>query len=183
MARFGLAQAAGRCRAPDPSLNPQRTAMLRAVIPSHPMKILSAFFAAVAVSALLVACGGDSKDDATPAATSSVTPSGSPLSDEEYLKVFCTGVTSFREALLTEPREGLVKVVQDYYDSMKAVFPPPDAATFHQEFLDYLEDALEEPTFLVTRDPPVPEGAVRSRLASAVSSVAECKYPTFLEGN
>lgn len=148
------------------------------------MKLLSALFAVVALPALLIACGGsDNKDSGASAPTSSLTPSGAPLSDEEYLKVFCTGVTNFREALLTEPREGLVKVVQGYHDSMQAVVPPPDAATFHQEFLDYLQDALEEPTFLVTRDPPVPESSVRSRLASAVSSVPECKYPTFLEGN
>ncbi|MCA9830861.1 MAG: hypothetical protein R3B97_00135 [Dehalococcoidia bacterium] len=147
------------------------------------MKILPIILVVALAPVLLVSCGSDSKDDPAPAAASPVTPSGDPLTDEAYLKVFCTGVTNFRESLLTETRDGLVKVVQDYYDSMQAIVPPPDVATFHQEFLDYLKDALDEPTYLVTRDPPVPEASVRSRLAAAVSSVPECEYPTFLEGN
>lgn len=143
------------------------------------MKLRSLALGLLMLSALTVACGGD---DAKDKAASSVTPGGPTLTDSQYLAVFCSGVTNYREALLTEPREGLLKVVQQYYDSMAAVVPPPDVAPFHQEFLSYLKDALEEPTYLVTRNPPVPDGPVRSRLAAAVSSVPECKYPTFLEG-
>ena len=148
------------------------------------LHLRAGLFALVAlVGSGLAACGGDdAKDETTATPASSVAPGGSALSDTEYLAVFCTGVTNYREALLTEPREGLVNVVQEYYDAMAVVVPPPDVAPFHQEFLSYLKDALEEPTYLVTRDPPVPEEAVRSRLAAAVASVPECEYPTFLEG-
>jgi hypothetical protein len=145
-------------------------------------------FAAVplaAISLLFGACGGDgdSSSTATPGGDASGSPSaptGTPLSDEDYLHVFCTGISRYREALNTASREELVNVVEDYRDSMAEVVPPADVQEFHTAFVDYLTEAMEEPTALITEDPPVPEASVRERLAEKQSSVDACEYPTFL---
>lgn len=137
-----------------------------------------------AVALAFAACGGGDNDNNSSNGGDSeeATASGEPLSDEEYLRVFCTGVTNYRNALNTAPREGLVDVIEEYIDSMRAVTPPEDAQGFHDEFIGYLEEAVEEPTFLVTRDPPRPPDDVRERLASKTSDIDECEYPTFLDG-
>jgi hypothetical protein len=142
--------------------------------------------ASLAAAALfLAACGGGGGSNSTPTPTptsEAPTPAGPPLSDEEYLRVFCTGVTNYREALNTEPREGLVRVVEEYVASMRAVSPPADIAEFHAAFIRYLEDAVAEPTALITRQPPLPPDEARSRLADKARSIDECRYPTFLDG-
>jgi hypothetical protein len=123
-----------------------------------------------------------SADPAGDQPRTSVTPSGPPLSDEEYLRVFCSGVTTYREAVNTANRDELIQVVQDYLDSMAAVNPPEDLQQFHGEFLSYLDDALDEPTYPLTRNPPVPEESVRSRMADKSADIEECQYPVFLGG-
>jgi hypothetical protein len=162
--------------------------------------LLAALLAALAL--LAAACGGGdgdgasgdndgADDDPTEDASvdpggdqprTSVTPSGPPLSDEEYLRVFCSGVTTYREAVNTANRDELIQVVQDYLDSMAAVNPPEDLQQFHTELLGYLDDALDEPTYLLTRNPPVPEESVRSRMAEKSADIDECQYPVFLGG-
>jgi hypothetical protein len=141
-----------------------------------------------AAAIVLSACGGDSDE---PNGTSSANggdgdattePGSIAATDEEYLRRFCIGVTEYREALNTEPREGLVRVVEDYLASMEELTPPEDMVEFHAAFLDYLRDAVEEPTALITRDPPVPPDDVRERLAEKTDDIPECEYPTFLDG-
>lgn len=150
------------------------------------MRALPALLSLLVVPLLfLAACGGSSEGESespTPGATVSVSPSGPPLSDEEYLRVFCTGVTNFREALNTEPREGLVRVVEEYRDAMAAVNPPADLTEFHAQFVQYLADAVAEPTQLITRQPPLPPEDARKRLAGKTGDIPECQYPTFLDG-
>lgn len=151
------------------------------------MKLWHLSIAAAAASLLLAACGGDGDStdaSATPDASASATngATGAPLSDEEYLRVFCTGISRYRVALNTANRDELIGVVEEYRDSMAAVTPPEDAQEFHADFVDYLTEALEEPTALITRDPPVPENGVRERLAEKQADVPECEYPTFLGG-
>ncbi|MCC6383247.1 MAG: hypothetical protein IT304_12130 [Dehalococcoidia bacterium] len=131
---------------------------------------------------LASACGGGDGGEKT-TATSPV-GGGTPLSDVEYLKVFCTGVTNYYEAVNTQPtKEGIAKVVQAYIDSLKAVQPPADLQDYQAAYLKYLQDAVNDPTRLLTQKPPLPAEGARDRLAGKVKDIPECKYPTFLGGN
>jgi hypothetical protein len=131
--------------------------------------------AVVALGVVLAACGGAGDKSSSP------TSDPNALSDEAYLKVFCTGLTEYREALLTKTTaDDIAKVIKDYIAALKPLSPPQDIAKFHQEYVKYLEDAVNDPTSLVTRNPPEPGASERQRLASKTSNVPECKYPTFL---
>ena len=145
------------------------------------MKRWFLFAAMAAVPLFAFACGDDS-DDGSSADSTGTIASGVALSDEDYLRVFCSGISRYREALNTASREELVDVVEAYRDSMAEVTPPDDVQAFHDAFVAYLTEAMDEPTALITRDPPVPEDEVRERLAETQSSVDECEYPTFLGG-
>ena len=120
---------------------------------------------------MAIACGGDSRSGAN-----------TGVSDEEYLKVLCTGLSNFSDALLSKTTAAEIgQVIKDYIAEMKKVDPPSDVKKFHQDFVKYLEDSLAEPTSLVTRKPPLPSDSVRKRLASKEPSVPECKSPTFFD--
>lgn len=132
------------------------------------------------IALLMASCGGDdAKKTATPTAAS--TPAGPPLSDEAYLKVFCKGLVDYQDALLTaRTADAITKVIQQFADAMEKVAPPSDIQRFHTDFVAYLRASVKEPTSLLTKSPPMPGNKERDRLASRVSSVPECKYPTFL---
>ena len=118
-----------------------------------------------------IACGSDSSSGAN-----------TGVSDEEYLKVICTGLSNFTDALLSKTTAAEIgQVIKDYIAEMKKVDPPSDVKKFHQDFVKYLEDSLAEPTSLVTRKPPLPSESVRKRLAAKEPGVAECKSPTFFD--
>lgn len=140
----------------------------------------------VSAGVFVAACGGGNKSpqpgaQPQPSATEEVTPSGPPLSDQEYVQTLCVGITNYNEALLREPTaEGIAKVVREFSTSMKKVNSPEDLKTFHADFIQYLDDAVDDPTSLVTTTPPKPADAIRERLAKRVLDTAECKYPTFL---
>jgi hypothetical protein len=128
---------------------------------------------------LFAACDGGGSDKTTPTRASA--PSGPALSDEAYLKVICTGLVNYQDSLLAaKDVEAIRKVITDYSESMEAINPPADLQHFHDDFIKYLQDSVKDPTSLVTTSPPRPETAARERLASRVTSVPECKYPTFL---
>lgn len=123
----------------------------------------------------LAACGGDSKDEGDP------TPSANALTDEQYLAVFCTGVANYREALLNQPSAaGIANTIKTYVAELKKIEPPAGLGKWHKEYITYLEDAEKDPTSLVSTAAPLPPDADRARLVSKISSVPECKYPTFL---
>ena len=132
-----------------------------------------------------VSCSGDSKPRASNTDAGAIeVATGTPVTDEAYLAVFCTGATRYREAVNTEStKEGLAKAVQEYANGMAKVVPPEDLRTFHGAFIKYLSDAVSEPTSLLTKAPPLPADSLRSRLAGKTSDVPECKYPTFLGGS
>ena len=139
--------------------------------------VLGAMFAAFA------ACGDDGGGTKTDTSNPNETPvaSGTPLSDEAYLKVFCTGTVAYQDALLTKPKaDDIAAVIKTYIASMEKVTPPEDLAKFHADYVQYLRDSVKDPTSLVTRAPPKPADGPRQRLAAKVTSVPECKYPTFL---
>lgn len=138
--------------------------------------------AALAVSGFaLVACGGDDdKDGSQPSADT--TPAGDPLSDEAYLRVFCTGLTEYQDSLLTAPTaDEIGKVVEEYISNLQQVNPPADLRDYHQRYISYLQSAIEDPTALTVGSPPMPDEDVRDRLAQKIPDIAECKYDTFLE--
>ena len=133
-----------------------------------------ALAAAAPLALLLLAAACGSGDDAAP------TPSGPALSDEQYLKVVCTGLTNFSDALLTRTKaEDIAGVIQEYIRQLQAVNPPGDLQKFHADFVKYLQDSVKDPTSLITRKPPMPADDIRRRVAAKERNVPECKNPTF----
>ena len=142
------------------------------------------FAAAMVVFALLVlACGGDSKKPAT-ATNDGPAPAvatGTPATDEEYLAVFCAGATHYQEAVNTEKTaDGIANAIKEYIAVMRKVVPPDDLRDFQGSYLKYLQDAVPDPTSLLTKAAPLPADGPRTRLAGKASNVPECKYPNFL---
>ncbi|MCC7364035.1 MAG: hypothetical protein IT303_06655 [Dehalococcoidia bacterium] len=141
--------------------------------------------AALLPPVLLVAaaCGGGDDDETADGGDGGgdSQATGTPLSDTEYLKTLCSGLTAYQESVLSTPDpDEIAKVVEDFAADMKAVTPPEDLQDWQAGFVKYLEDAVEEPTSLLTTAPPMPDDDVRQRLANKVPEVPECKYPTFL---
>jgi hypothetical protein len=132
------------------------------------MRVRFTFGAALLPLVLLFAACGD--DDA---------PEGGG-SDEDYLRAVCTGSQNFSTALLskTTPDE-IADVIRDFIETMKDTNPPGDLVKYNDEFVQYLEEAVNDPTSLVTSRPPLPDNDVQRRLAAKEPSVAECKDPTF----
>lgn len=122
----------------------------------------------LAASLLLSACGSDGD-----------TPK-SGGTDEDYLRAICVGTTNFSNALLSKTNpDDIAKVIRDFIAVMKKANPPADLANYNKEFVQYLEDAVSEPTSLVTRKPPLPSKDVQRRIASLEPTIDECKSGTF----
>ena len=119
------------------------------------------------------ACGDDGDDDPPAGA-------GGTGTDEEYLKAVCSGTSEFSNALITKTSaEEIGEVIKAFIDDMKAANPPADLVEYNQQFVKYLEDAVADPTSLVTRQPPLPSDDIQRRLANKELSVDECKDGTF----
>lgn len=128
-----------------------------------------ALAAAGAIALAAMACGGAE----TPA----------PATDEAYLAVLCTGLERYAEAVETATdADGLAPAVAALLEGLRAVGPPPDAGEFHENFLAYLEAAVDDPTRPLAVAPPLPAEGVRARLAGRERAVPECREPTFLSG-
>ena len=67
----------------------------------------------------------------------------------------------------------------DFIKVMEDANPPEDLRTYNDEFVQYLEDSVADPTSLLTRKPPLPEEDVQRRLAQKELSVDECKDGTY----
>ena len=107
-------------------------------------------------------------------------PPPSAVDDEAYLAVMCANLDRFSDAVQVETEEaGIAAVIQDFIDALEAVEPPADLQDFHDAFLEYLEDALDDPTSPLVLVPPLPDDEARERLAGKERSVAECREPTF----
>lgn len=141
---------------------------------------LRAIFAPLVLLALVLsaACGSDGGDDDDRVIP---TPSGPPLSEEEYLRTLCTGLTSYQDSLMTaKSGEDIAGTIERFIESMTAVSPPADLREWHVDFVRYLEDGLDDPTSLSTAPPPELDRDTADRLAQKTEDIAECKYPTFL---
>ena len=107
-------------------------------------------------------------------------PPPSAVDDEGYLAVMCANLDRFSDAIQVETREaGIAAVIEDFIDELEAVEPPADLRDFHADFIDYLEDAVDDPTSPLVAPPPLPGEEARERLAGKEGSVAECREPTF----
>jgi len=135
----------------------------------------------VALAGLLFgACGGGgSKAGTTPTSG----PNGSsPVSDEAYLKVICGGTDDFYNAVQTATTaDAISKVIRQFIAQLQGVTPPTDLQQFNKDFIKYLQDAVDNPTSLLSANPPLPAQKARDRLVSKESDVEECKNPTFLD--
>ena len=107
-------------------------------------------------------------------------PPPSAVDDEGYLAVMCANLDRFSDAILVETEEaGIAAVIEDFIDELEAVAPPADLRDFHGAFIEYLEDAVDDPTSPLVLPPPLPDDDVRERLAAKERSVEECREPTF----
>lgn len=137
----------------------------------------------LAIAALLFAACGGSKNAATGSATASgKTATGAGSSDEAYLKIICGGTDNFYNAVQTATTaDAISKVITAFIADLKSANPPSDLRQFNNEFIKYLQDAVGNPTSLLTANPPLPPEKARNRLVGKESSVEECKNPTFLD--
>ncbi len=107
-------------------------------------------------------------------------PPPSAVDDEGYLAVMCANLDRFSDAILVETEEaGIAAVIEDFIDELEAVDPPADLRDFHEAFIEYLEEAVDDPTSPLVLPPPLPDDDVRERLAGKERSVEECREPTF----
>lgn len=115
--------------------------------------------------------GNDKDDDPAPA---------SGGSDEDYLTAVCRGTSNFSDALVSKTTAAEIsEVIRGFITEMRASNPPADLAEYNKEFVRYLENAVNDPTSLVTTAPPDPPEDARERLAAKESQVEACKNPTF----
>lgn len=139
-----------------------------------PRVLLAGIGAVVAI--MLVASGCRGGNSVTPLPT----VAGTPYTDEQYLAVICRDLDHLTDVLVVATTVDEVRdALQRFIDDLRAVVPPSDLATFHDEFIAYLEQALAQPLDVVTRKPPLPPEDVRRRLASKEPTVPECRRPTF----
>ena len=107
-------------------------------------------------------------------------PPPSAVDDEGYLAVMCANLDRFSDAILVETEEaGIAAVIEAFIEELRAVDPPADLREFHDAFIDYLEEAVDDPTSPLVLSPPLPDDDVRERLAGKERSVDECREPTF----
>lgn len=131
---------------------------------------------------LFAACGGSSSKNGTTPVADSTNSSGATLSDEAYLKVICGGTDNFYHAVQTATTaDAISKVIRAFIADLQKVTPPSDLQQFNKDFIKYLQDAVDNPTSLLSVNPPLPPEKARQRLVSKESNVKECTDPTFLD--
>ncbi|MCY3602470.1 MAG: hypothetical protein OXH12_05250 [Chloroflexi bacterium] len=111
-------------------------------------------------------------------------PPPDPVADEEYLAVMCVNLDRFSDAVIEATVEAeIAEVIEAFIEELKAVEPPADLREFHAAFIEYLEEAVDDPTSPLVLAPPLPDDDVRERLADKERSVEECREPTFFNGS
>lgn len=111
-------------------------------------------------------------------------PPPDPVADEEYLAVMCVNLDRFSDAVIEATAEAeIAEVIEDFIEELEAVEPPADLREFHAAFIEYLEEAVDDPTSPLVLAPPLPDDDVRERLADKERSVEECREPTFFNGS
>lgn len=136
---------------------------------------LAATLVLVAIASF--ACSGD--DDGA-----DTTAQANRSTDEQYLKAICIGLTNFSDAIISKTSSAeIAAVIKAYVNSIKELSPPADLDKFHRDYVKYLQSAVDEPTSLLTRTPPLPSDAVRKRIASKERNVPECRDATFFSSS
>ncbi|MDE2669883.1 MAG: hypothetical protein OXI51_09555 [Chloroflexota bacterium] len=111
-------------------------------------------------------------------------PPPDTVADEEYLAVMCVNLDRFSDAVMEATAEAeIAEVIEDFIKELEAVEPPADLRDFHEAFIEYLEEAVDDPTSPLVLAPPLPDDDVRERLADKERSVEECREPTFFNGS
>ncbi|MXY72339.1 MAG: hypothetical protein F4Y97_04785 [Dehalococcoidia bacterium] len=111
-------------------------------------------------------------------------PPPDPVADEEYLAVMCANLDRFSDAVTEATAEAeIAEVIEGFIEELEAVEPPSDLRDFHEAFIHYLEEAVDDPTSPLVLAPPLPDDDVRERLADKERSVEECREPTFFNGS
>ena len=124
--------------------------------------------------------GGDDSPTATPAAGGATPGTPREVDDLGYLEVFCGGIARYFDAVQTATTvDEIAGAVDAFVSEMEAVAPPEDVRPFHQAFIDYLRASADDPTSLLVEPPPVPDEAIRDRLAGKESQVDSCKESNF----
>jgi hypothetical protein len=136
------------------------------------------------IALLFASCGGGSSSGGSTPRASNGSPQSGTASDEAYLKVICGGTDQFYNAVQTSSTaDGISKAIKDFIADLQKVTPPADLQQFNKEFIKYLQDAVDNPTSLLSTNPPLPPEKARDRLVSKEKDVEECKNPTFLDAS
>lgn len=127
------------------------------------------------------ACGGSGDDEATATPPQNATPGTvRQVDDLGYLDVFCGGVARYFDVVQTATTvDEIAEAVEVFIAELEAIEPPEDVQPFHEAFLEYLRASTDDPTRLLVAPPPVPDEAVRDRLASKESQVDSCQASNF----
>lgn len=142
--------------------------------------------ALAATAVLLAGCGGGGDDDKDPSPLATEQPfmdtSAPQLDDTEYVAALCDGIETYMEAVNNRGEEELREVRATMEANARALHPPEGAEEFQRDYVAYLESAESDPTLLLVTDPPLPQGELRTRLASAEAD-AGCEIPLFTRGD
>ena len=142
-------------------------------------------FARLALAGVLglvaLACGGGNGGGDEPATEP---PASRAVSDEGYLAAMCAGLERFSAAAQTATEAAsIAAVIVDFIVALTAVEPPADLVEFHEAFIAYLEEAVDDPTRPLVVARPLPDEEPRERLAAKERSVPECRDPAFFAGD
>ena len=146
------------------------------------MRFASAVLALIAIVSFVAAVAACGDDDDSPTPT---TPPGVQLTDEQYLDAIVRVQKDLSDAIISKTNaDDIAKVIKDFSARMKLLNPPTDLQQFQKDFTKYLDDAVESPTSIITRNPPVPPDKVRDRLISKEPDVASCSgQQTFFDAS
>jgi len=131
------------------------------------MRRFAVFASLVAVPALLFAACGDEA------------PEGGG-SDDDYIRAICVGTSEYADAIVSKTTaEEIAAVTRQFITEMRSLNPPADLRDYNDDFIEYLQGGLDDPTSLLTVSPPEPPDEPRRRLAALEPTITECKEATF----
>jgi hypothetical protein len=136
---------------------------------------------AVTAALLAAACGGDGNDDAEPTSDHNepfMDASAPQLDDTAYVAALCDGVEGYMAVIQSKGEEEVRTARQEFEAKVRSLHPPEGTEAFQRDFVAYIDGAQSDPTLLLTTDPPLPTGELRTRLADAEAG-ADCQYQLF----
>ncbi len=98
-------------------------------------------------------------------------------SDEErdYLREYCGVLDVFSDNLVEQQSAvSIADAMRALIRDLSSISPPTSLAEFHREFIDFVEESLEDPGSLVVGEAPKPPEPVRLKLSGAERGIDEC---------